>query len=477
MKLNVNYKTIKKKVDVADNISYDELINEVKFSVGATGQFLLSLTANAQNVFSADYKTNIKSLGLVSGDQVYLIEDSMMNELYEMFCMKDYSTFKKFEELLNDHGCLESVDFLFLVTHGIMMKHGFHVKRSSDMNLLEELPSNWKNGGGFFKIQYRYEGSNDTVECSGSKSGKFLTVTGVLIPEKLPARKKKNGDTMDTDDSDSGDNSDDDMDNEPYQLRLRVPDYVNSKITIYEPKYIYKNINDLQNKIGIEFAAKLKNDVEERMSKASLSKLSESLLIHIFQYLDAGDVAVCSRLSKRFNKVCKQEQIWENILFKELELKKRSYKEAVKKLYDYRKDQKLRQEKEKKAFIEQQEIALRKAQQSKKNSDDFAPQHPRFQAPPEGFPTRGVPFHGGYPDEPNPYRGIVGGARDLFPPNPFQPNGGDFRMFSAGRPFGYRYDPIGPLPEDEFRMSAGRSLHRDLMRRPGFDYFDSDGFI
>ena len=83
----------------------------------------------------------------------------------------------------------------------------------------------------------------------------------------------------------------------------------------------------------------------------------------------------------------------------------------------------------------------------------------------------------------------LGGAQDLYPHMRNQP--GDFRGIgipghagpdlipgrSLRAPMGARYDPMGPIPDDDFRPGR-QNLHPDLMRRPGFgSYFDGGGFI
>lgn len=82
----------------------------------------------------------------------------------------------------------------------------------------------------------------------------------------------------------------------------------------------------------------------------------------------------------------------------------------------------------------------------------------------------------------------LGGVQDLYPRRN-QP--GDFRgigiLGQAGpdlipgrsfrAPMGARYDPMGPIPDDDFRPGR-QNMHPDLMRRPGFgSYFDGGGFI
>lgn len=41
-------------------------------------------------------------------------------------------------------------------------------------------------------------------------------------------------------------------------------------------------------------------------------------------------------------------------------------------------------------------------------------------------------------------------------------------------PMGARYDPMGPLPDDDFRPSR-RNIHPDLIGRPVFEpYYDGE---
>ena len=82
----------------------------------------------------------------------------------------------------------------------------------------------------------------------------------------------------------------------------------------------------------------------------------------------------------------------------------------------------------------------------------------------------------------------LGGTRDLYPHVRAQP--GDFRGLGIhghggpdlipGRPLrvpmSARYDPMGPLPDDDFRPSR-RNIHPDLMGRPGFEPYYDGGFM
>lgn len=465
MKVIIKYKTTRKKLDVPDNLSVQDLLVKAQELHDASGNLTLSLYKK-----EISRAKKIKDLELVNGDMLELIEDKNKNagdQLTErLLGLKKYDSEDEFKEALLHHGCVVDVDFLFLAVHAVMMDLGFRIKSSSTQKPLDSLPDDWKNAAGFYKVRYIYKNkTNVAVECTGSVTGKFMSISGVLVMEDF---------LQSTDEAMETDSDDDD---EPRNIRMKITDCINGTVDYcYNPKQIYKNMKEIDKKIRNDFGLKFVEDIEGK--QPTLLSLPSEVVEHIFKNLKVKDLGRVARVSKKANKATDSEELWKHFLYKELDMhdpENQSCKEAVKRLYILRE----KHEKENEELVKKETESKQTTQQLHR-AQNKTPRYPEYDP---NYYHQGV-----YPVTSMPVRGIIGGTRDLYPHVRAQP--GDFRGLGIhghggpdlipGRPLrvpmSARYDPMGPLPDDDFRPSR-RNIHPDLMGRPGFEPYYDGGFM
>ncbi|XP_047124639.1 F-box only protein 7 [Hydra vulgaris] len=247
-----------------------------------------------------------------------------------------------------------------------------------------------------------------------------------------------------------------------YQTKLKISDYVNSN---NNGGWELKNFSKFSSKVKDFVVLRLCDDIKAICGIPEDEKSLDTLPIEIKQklilFFDYSTLGRMSCVSKNWNLLCCDEDVWKKIyklLYGHQTHCDGNYKNAVKR-YVIKK----RQEK-----VERMKYFARPQQQN--FPPDFRNRHDGFD-----YPSPIVP-------------GIIGGVHDLYPspgfgfgfPGPsmpqgfFNPRGGR----SAYRPPGARFDPYGPFTgEDEYTSS--RRPHPDLFQPPRFgdDRFDGGGFI
>lgn len=333
----------------------------------------------------------------------------------------------------NKNECTNEVDFLALAIHELMQEAGFHIQRPATPSDRDKLPDNWKNGD-MYRFNYIYCDYSD-VKCSVTAllAGNSLLVTG----------------TLNLDESEDA-----------YHVKLKTTEYIDkNELNAASKEKVYQNLSRLSHKLKDNVTLMMINEIKTKLGLVEevlgLLSLPQELKLRLICDLDVSSVCCLARVNKELKVLCEDDEVWKRLLLREFRgsnVQGVTHKEAYKHMYLARK--------------REQEARRRELENAR------TPLRPDFDMGPDLIYTPGI----GGPHIP----GIIGGYQDLHPGGlPRHPFGGPGHMNPPDlllnrnriqRPPGARYDPLGPIIDDDidFDPLRERRVHPDVMRRPGF---------
>ncbi|XP_066935702.1 F-box only protein 7-like [Clytia hemisphaerica] len=345
--------------------------------------------------------------------------------------------------LVEETNCQSAADYLMLTIHAIVSETSLCIKKSScateeDKHPKSRLPEHWRiPDAGFYRINYIHPAMNE--RCFGITStvtGNSIVVTG----------------TVDIDDSKS------------YQVKLKIDDFVKkSNLDSRNCDAIYTNLYNLSTQIKYEVINKLLDEATSKCQgnndSQSFQSLPEELKLQILYNLDVRSLCVMARTGHDMSNICQSETVWKKIIQRDFGTKCEEYSpNAYKRL-----------KREERRAKEEMERQRREADELRNMRPEFipmredSPDYLRLVAPNSRIP------------------GMIGGRYDLIPgqfPDIGAPRNDPLRIgqprrggngIPVGRGIvpGARFDPYGPIPDDD-DFPGGPPLQPDVLQRPRF---------